>query len=159
MGLYTHQAKATKLFGVEFRSKLEATWAYALADMRMHDKPLEWDYVDSPWHDFVLHCPWGKAYIEIKPAGKQFLCQALLRMPVGETLFVFQGEPTDVDEYWSSNVITCAKRCDEEDYFDVRCHLDICWLEKMALSVATPHWPVPVATPLSKHEMNYTLAQ
>jgi hypothetical protein len=105
MSEYKYQAKATREFGIEFRSKLEATWAYALAKLKHRDEtPLRWDYVDSPWHDFVLHLSWGDAKVEIKPVGDPFMYEAILRMPDDEVLFIAQGQPGKVSGFWVEGV-------------------------------------------------------
>lgn len=109
---YTHQAAATKKFGIVFRSKLEAAWAYAFSEL----KDVNWDYVDSPWHDFVIHAPWGEARIEVKPIGEQFFLQAIERIPIGETLFIVQGEPVSNGESYvqSEADVRCVLRRDDE---------------------------------------------
>ena len=91
MNHYEYQAKATKRFGITFRSKLEAQWAYALSALT----EVKWDYVDSDWHDFVIRAPWGDAHLEIKPEGPQFWSDAVLRIPLGASAFVIQGEPLE----------------------------------------------------------------
>ena len=68
---YFCQGNATEKFGIEFRSKLEAEWAYEI-DRQFK----EWDYVDSPWHDFLAE----KIPIEIKPVGRKFFDLALSRV-------------------------------------------------------------------------------
>jgi len=67
---YEYQAKATRQFGIEFRSKLEAQWAY-----EMTKKKIEWEYADSPWHDFKC----GKKHVEIKPKHPDFMIKAAER--------------------------------------------------------------------------------
>ena len=74
MAKYTHQAKATKAFGVEFRSKLEAQWAYEFTNI---GGPFSnWSYADSSWHDFKLD---DNKHVEIKPLGYGFMLDALSR--------------------------------------------------------------------------------
>jgi len=68
---YVSQGIATKAFGVTFRSKLEAQWAYYLTENK-----LPWDYADSEWHDFLLE---GCCHLEVKPRGLDFLLDALER--------------------------------------------------------------------------------
>lgn len=89
MATYTHQGAATVAFGIEFRSKLEAEWAYWLTEQN-----IKWDYVDSPWHDFRI----GDGYMpfEVKPQSIEFLRDALDRIPASdESLFVIGcGSPT-----------------------------------------------------------------
>ena len=69
--LYKSQGHATLAFGVTFRSKLEAMWAYEFTS-----KKTEWVYTDSPWNDFILE---GCIHVEIKPRGVDFFEQALER--------------------------------------------------------------------------------
>lgn len=71
MATYQYQAKATEEFGVEFRSKLEAQWAYALTD-----KGIPWEYADSSWFDFTVR---DNFQVEVKPLGAKFLEQAIRR--------------------------------------------------------------------------------
>ena len=87
---YISQGIATRAFGVTFRSKLEATWAYHFTE-----KKHTWEYADSPWHDFTIK----GCHIEIKPLGLDFLIDAVARAwPyrsewVDRTMAIFLGEP------------------------------------------------------------------
>lgn len=92
---YSYQAKATRAFGVTFRSKLEAMWAYEYARGKQ-----EWEYVDASWFDFRV----GGVPVEIKPQIAEFVEDAISRAwphrsewtPVGEKLGCFLivlGEP------------------------------------------------------------------
>lgn len=130
-GIYKHQAQATEKFGITFRSKLEATWAFAFSEMKMHDKPILWDYVDNEWYDFVIHAPWGDAMIEIKPCGPEFVKQAIERMPDGATLMILQGEPRSVGENWAElrEHFICALRHGNSASLAKYPSFDICWLE------------------------------
>lgn len=139
MSGYTHQAKATREFGIEFRSKLEASWAYALNAMR---PAIPWDYVDSPWHDFVLHMPGADWRLEIKPVGNEFVLPAIERMPADETVFVVQGEPGAVEDAsvkTAANVL-CIWRVSEAFVCSRWDKLECSLLQEMWY--ATHAWPV-----------------
>jgi len=84
---YTHQAQATRAFGVEFRSKLEAQYAYWFQEMG-----LEWSYSDSPWHDFIVN----GIHVEIKPFCHGALDSAADRMPHEEKMLILLGSPPDI---------------------------------------------------------------
>lgn len=83
---YTHQAQATRAFGVEFRSKLEAQYAYWFQEMG-----LEWSYSDSPWHDFNVN----GINVEIKPFCQGALDSAANRMPLEKNMLILLGSPPD----------------------------------------------------------------
>ena len=70
MNAYKYQAKATRAFGIEFRSKLEAQWAYRFTEDR-----IEWEYADCEWYDFAI----DGCHIEIKPKGIDFALIAIKR--------------------------------------------------------------------------------
>lgn len=84
---YTHQAKATKQFGIEFRSKLEAQWAYYF-----NDQGVDWDYADSPWFDFTIE----GTRVEVKPDALNMFFDAIARVPYGSTCVVCLGSPPGV---------------------------------------------------------------
>jgi hypothetical protein len=86
---YLYQAQATRAFGVEFRSKLEAQYAYWFQEME-----LEWSYSDSPWHDFIVN----GIYVEIKPFCQGALDSAAARMPLDKQMIVFCGSPQDTSK-------------------------------------------------------------
>lgn len=91
---YTHQAKATRAFGIEFRSKLEAQWAYELE--RLY--PGEWSYADQSAIDFTVSTPEGCIPIEVKPKGDSFMEQAILRAEKllrSEYFVLLCGEPKE----------------------------------------------------------------
>lgn len=72
--MYKHQAKATKEFGITFRSQLEAKWAYYF-----HAGGYEWDYADHPWYDFTVFFDDMEVQVEIKPSGYEYWEQAIVR--------------------------------------------------------------------------------
>lgn len=71
MAKYVSQGIATDAFGIVFRSKLEAQWAYEFTKNSQ-----QWEYADSPWHDFVLD---SECHLEIKPLGFGFVEDAIKR--------------------------------------------------------------------------------
>jgi hypothetical protein len=99
---YTHQAKATKKFGITFRSKLEAQWAYFFDSCGD-----DWNYVDSPWHDFVV----SGLLVEVKPNSKSLFDIALHRAIENgwtDRLIIAMGAPDcDYDVTSSSEVAIC----------------------------------------------------
>lgn len=128
MSDYLYQAQATRDFGIEFRSKLEAQWAYAFD----HIKGALWDYTDGAWHDFSLDLEDAilpvnplirQVLIEIKPVGEKFLGAAVKRIPVGQSLIIIQGEPEFIAENgWSISCssVTAAHRGSKEEVSLVR---------------------------------------
>ena len=108
MATYKYQGKATEEFGIHFRSKLEASWAYALNDRQPR---LQWEYMDGAWRDFTIVRPWGLMNLEIKPIGPEFAIEAALRVPEGEVLFIARGEPVfSEDRSQLCNRTTCVHR-------------------------------------------------
>ena len=87
MSGYKFQAKATTEFGVEFRSKLEAQWAY-----HFQSRELEWQYADHPWYDFTVN----GIKIEIKPLAENMLLNAAKRIPEGEIICCLFGMPPTI---------------------------------------------------------------
>lgn len=151
MSEYKYQAKATKEFGVTFRSKLEATWAYAIKEL----KEVEWDYVDSDWHDFVIHAPWGDARVEVKPVGSGFWKEAVKRIPDKETLFIVQGEPAGERLDWSIETqcpVSCIYRTSESISTVAWSCFDIAMLEAMWHGARS--WPIRSALCLNIFELD-----
>jgi len=86
---YQYQAKATRRFGITFRSKLEAEWAYQFTEWG-----LDWTYADHAWYDFTI----DGYLIEIKPLDRRFFYQALTRVADNSDqrfLFVICGSPNN----------------------------------------------------------------
>lgn len=81
---YKFQAKATTEFGIEFRSKLEAQWAYYF-----QSRGLDWQYADHAWYDFVVN----GIKIEVKPYAEGMLHRAAERVPFREIVVVVFGSP------------------------------------------------------------------
>ncbi len=77
----------TQWNGINFRSRLEVSWAKFFSY-----KKSDWSYVDAAWYDFGV----DMHRVEIKPFGREFLDQALLRAIENEwqgELIVLQGPP------------------------------------------------------------------
>lgn len=86
---YFSQGVATEKFGIVFRSKLEAEWAYYFNNYN-HD----WIYEDKSFCDFSIGN--GKVKIEIKPISYRFLETAFLKYiesDTEETLIIHCGSP------------------------------------------------------------------
>jgi hypothetical protein len=104
--MYKSQGIATEKFGIVFRSKLEAKWAY-----EFNNSKTAWEYADFPWYDFLLEEGW---HVEIKPIGIDFLESALKRaFPhrnewFGNKFVVFMGEPQIC-----ISCICCLLECDK----------------------------------------------
>lgn len=81
---YKFQAKATTEFGIEFRSKLEAQWAYYF-----QSRGLDWQYADHAWYDFIVN----GINIEVKPYAEGMLFRAAERVPENEILVIVFGYP------------------------------------------------------------------
>lgn len=117
--LYKCKAKATKDFGITFRSQLEAKWAYALTEAINKGLLGSWEYVDDDWRDFVYECREHdyRINIEIKPFGPAFLDQAVDRFVWNEEinrkeddhLFIVMGEPTAQGTEWiKCDLVVCV---------------------------------------------------
>lgn len=152
---YHHQAKATAEFGIEFRSKLEASWAYAINGLGV-----PWEYVDGEWFDFSLELPWSIIHLEVKPIGATFFLEAVKRIPAGETLYVLQGEPrrsASPQTIALNAPIRCVYRHEPSSVIWSQVDmLVIRWLEAMWHS--TRSWPARVfhPTPISELERSAT---
>jgi len=93
---YKFQAKATTEFGIEFRSKLEAQWAYYF-----QSRGLDWQYADHAWYDFTVN----EIKIEVKPYAEGMLHRAAERIPNGDiVVVVFGSAPLNFNSRFSSHI-------------------------------------------------------
>jgi len=89
---YRNQGAATSKFGVNFRSRLEAEWAYWL-DLQKCD----WTYSDHECFDFVIE----GTKVEIKPLSIHLISEAIRRsVKVKETILVVAGNPETYLKIW-----------------------------------------------------------
>jgi len=88
MSVYKFQAKATDELGCEFRSKLEAQWAYYF-----NSRGLDWAYADKSYYDFEVN----GIKIEVKPRAEGMLLNAVKRIPQDKTVVVCVfGHPPNI---------------------------------------------------------------
>lgn len=137
MSAYVFQAEATREFGIEFRSKLEAQWAYEFARQGWN-----WEYTDASWHDFSVN----EVFIEIKPDHPALINQAIARVPGGSCWMLIAGDPQEFVIYDASGLgfhpeFLCSGGNEPESWIDVMNKYHVTAAEVLSHIENEPHNP------------------